>query len=107
MPTLVHTAIFLGLAACIPLSGCAHRASETHGPILSQAEADAISHACNAPPHWLQVRGEEVRFQPDLDADYDRTACVLKKITESGVTRFGFIGNEALPEDPVAEQPPD
>jgi biopolymer transport protein ExbD len=36
----------------------------------------------------------ELRFQPDRDADYELSAKVLNIIKESGVGKFGFVGNE-------------
>jgi biopolymer transport protein ExbD len=37
----------------------------------------------------------ELQFQPDAQAGYDLTAHVLNIIKGSGVTKFGFVGNEA------------
>jgi len=36
----------------------------------------------------------ELQFQPDQQAGYDLTAHVLNDIKGSGVTKFGFVGNE-------------
>ena len=36
----------------------------------------------------------ELQFQPDAQAAYDLTAHVLNIIKGSGVTKFGFVGNE-------------
>ena len=36
----------------------------------------------------------ELDFQPDPQAGYDKTAHVLNTIKGSGVTKFGFVGNE-------------
>jgi len=36
----------------------------------------------------------ELDFQPDQQAGYDKTAHVLNIIKGSGVTKFGFVGNE-------------
>ncbi|MCB2089032.1 MAG: biopolymer transporter ExbD [Sphingomonadaceae bacterium] len=36
----------------------------------------------------------ELQFEPDPLASYDRSARVLQVIRASGVTKFGFIGNE-------------
>jgi biopolymer transport protein ExbD len=40
----------------------------------------------------------ELQFQPDAQAPYDTTAKVLQVIKASGVTKFGFVGNEAYSE---------
>ena len=37
----------------------------------------------------------ELQFQPEADAPYDTAAKVLNLIKGSGVTKFGFVGNEA------------
>lgn len=36
----------------------------------------------------------ELQFEPDPDAGYDISARVLNIIKGSGVTKFGFVGNE-------------
>jgi biopolymer transport protein ExbD len=40
----------------------------------------------------------ELQFQPDAGASYDLSAKVLNIIKGSGVTKFGFVGNEAFSE---------
>ncbi|MEQ1543059.1 MAG: biopolymer transporter ExbD [Novosphingobium sp.] len=40
----------------------------------------------------------ELQFQPDPQAPYDTTAKVLNIIKGSGVTAFGFVGNEQFSE---------
>ncbi|MEM9310021.1 MAG: biopolymer transporter ExbD [Pseudomonadota bacterium] len=35
-----------------------------------------------------------LRFEPDIEASYELSAQVLRVIKESGVTKFGFVGNE-------------
>jgi biopolymer transport protein ExbD len=43
----------------------------------------------------LAIKPEpELQFQPDGQAPYDTTAQVLNIIKASGVTAFGFVGNE-------------
>lgn len=36
----------------------------------------------------------ELRFEPAMSAPYDVSAAALQVIKESGVTKFGFVGNE-------------
>ena len=36
----------------------------------------------------------ELQFEPDANASYERSAMVLNIIKDSGVTKFGFVGNE-------------
>lgn len=36
----------------------------------------------------------ELQFEPEAGAAYDRAAQTLANITASGVTKFGFVGNE-------------
>jgi len=36
----------------------------------------------------------ELQFEPEADASYDLSAKVLNTIKLSGVTKFGFVGNE-------------
>jgi biopolymer transport protein ExbD len=40
----------------------------------------------------------ELQFQPEPQASYDLSAKVLRIIKASGVTKFGFVGNEAFSE---------
>ena len=36
----------------------------------------------------------ELQFEPEAQASYDLSAKVLQTIKQSGVTKFGFVGNE-------------
>ena len=36
----------------------------------------------------------ELQFEPEANASYDLSARVLQIIKQSGVTKFGFVGNE-------------
>jgi len=36
----------------------------------------------------------ELQFEPEASASYDLSAKVLNIIKQSGVTKFGFVGNE-------------
>ena len=38
----------------------------------------------------------ELQFQPDQQASYDKSIRVLNIIKGSGVTKFGFVGNESF-----------
>ena len=40
----------------------------------------------------------ELQFQPEAGASYQLSAAALNIIKGSGVTRFGFVGNEAYSE---------
>jgi len=40
----------------------------------------------------------ELQYQPDPQADYDTSVHVLNIIKGSGVTKFGFVGNEQFSE---------
>lgn len=43
----------------------------------------------------VQLRPEpELQFQPDQSAPYDTTAKVLNVIKSTGISAFGFVGNE-------------
>lgn len=43
----------------------------------------------------LQLAVEpELQFEPEANASYDLSAKILNDIKVSGVTRFGFVGNE-------------
>ncbi|HMT46378.1 MAG: hypothetical protein RL702_660 [Pseudomonadota bacterium] len=47
----------------------------------------------------LAIKPEpELQFQPDAQAPYDTSAKVLNIIKGSGVTAFGFVGNEQYSE---------
>jgi biopolymer transport protein ExbD len=54
-----------------------------------------MSDKCGTPRRILRVEaGGELRFEPPADVDYDKAACLLNEIKASGVTKFGFVGNE-------------
>ena len=36
----------------------------------------------------------ELRFEPSASASYETSAEVLRVIKQSGITKFGFVGNE-------------
>ncbi len=63
------------------LTACAEGAQT---PPFSQAQADAMTSACSAPTATLNVRDGEIFLQPDSDEPYETTACVMKKLAESG-----------------------
>ncbi len=65
-----------------------------------QAQLDAMSAECRTPKTWLKhVGGNEVRFKPARNAEYEKVDCLLAQLRKSSVPmNFGFIGNEALPE---------
>lgn len=47
----------------------------------------------------MKIKPEpELQFQPDAQAPYDTSAKVLNIIKGSGVTAFGFVGNEQYSE---------
>ena len=48
----------------------------------------------------------ELQFQPDAQAPYDTTIQVLNIIKGSGVTAFGFVGNEQFSEFGKPENAP-
>lgn len=39
-------------------------------------------------------RQPEVQFRPDAQASYARSAAVLNLVRQSGISSFGFVGNE-------------
>jgi biopolymer transport protein ExbD len=47
----------------------------------------------------------ELHFQPDATASYDLSARILRTIKASGVTKFGFVGNESYAEFGKAAAP--
>lgn len=62
---------------------------------FTQGQADAISDACGADREWMVVHpGGEVHFSPPMEADYEASVCILQRIKDSGVTKFGFVGVE-------------
>ena len=49
----------------------------------------------NALQQSMQMTPEpELQFEPESQASYDLSAKVLHTIKESGVTKFGFVGND-------------
>ena len=51
-------------------------------------EPAGFATVCDGPQRW------ELQFEPDALASYERSARVLEIIKASGVTKFGFVGNE-------------
>jgi len=55
----------------------------------------------------LQMKPEpELQFQPDAAASYELSAAALNIIKASGVTKFGFVGNEQYSEFSKAPNAP-
>ncbi|MGB7655155.1 MAG: biopolymer transporter ExbD, partial [Novosphingobium sp.] len=55
----------------------------------------------------VQLRPEpELQFQPDQSAPYDATAKVLNVIKTTGVSAFGFVGNEQFQQFSKAPKAP-
>lgn len=66
---------------------------------FTQGQADAISDACGADRRWIVVQpGGEVHFSPPMDADYEVSVCLLKRLKESGATKLGFVGSRPVGE---------
>jgi hypothetical protein len=70
-------------------------------PLLSQAILDDVLKKCD----WRKKDGfvgliadDELQFQPDPKADYERVDCVLNGIRPYG-PKMGFVGNEAYREE--------
>ena len=97
--------LFIGAISSIAIGACSDVKSESEAaqqePVIDftdgfqQSDADAILRVCGASDVTLTVKPDgEIYFEPDLNADYESSACVLNKIKESGTTKFGFVGNE-------------
>ncbi|MCC2975864.1 hypothetical protein LK533_04130 [Sphingomonas sp. PL-96] len=88
------------VAALLLLHVAVSSAPQTGQAALSQKQLDGMTDACRAPRGWLRHKGgDEIRFLPDPDAEYDKVDCVLKQLRESRIPmKLGFIGNEAPPE---------
>lgn len=89
----------LGFAPLSAEEAAAIRARrEAAAAAFSQADADRILADCGASGRWLFVEaGGAVRFEPPVEADYEAASCILDRIKASGVTRFGFVGNDKAP----------
>ena len=61
---------------------------------------NAIADACHAPRKWLELRGQQVVFGADPDADYAKIECLLTKILAvTDQQNLAFIGNALPPEE--------
>src|ERR687890_258309 len=54
----------------------------------------AATHAVNIDLPVPDPSQTQLQFEPDASASYDLSAKVLNIIKGSGVTKFGFVGNE-------------
>ena len=65
------------------------------GTILWNGDAVSQGQLVGALRETMRFRVEpELQFEPEASASYDLSAKVLNVIKGSGVTRFGFVGNE-------------
>ena len=60
-----------------------------NGAAITEAQLAAVLRQTLAMP-----MEPELQFQPSANASYDASARALATIKASGVTRFGFVGNE-------------
>jgi hypothetical protein len=91
----VRLAVLSGMA--LAASGCAEIEAEEPAAMstFTQADADRISDECGADRSWLKVLDDgALTFEPPSDGDYEVSTCILERIKNSGVTKFGFVGNE-------------
>ena len=67
----------------------------TDNRILWNAEPVSQGQLVTLLQESLAIKPEpELQFEPEADASYDLSARVLNIIKASGVTKFGFVGNE-------------
>ncbi|WP_230481468.1 hypothetical protein [Sphingomonas sp. Leaf21] len=67
---------------------------------VSRADLNAMADACHAPRNWLVLRGREVVFRGNPDADFAKIECVLKKVSAVvSMNKIGVIGNAPASED--------
>jgi hypothetical protein len=60
------------------------------------ATLHSITRSCGLPASALQLRGEELRMKPPMDAKYTSVDCMLQRIKHwTGAMKMGFVGNEA------------
>lgn len=65
------------------------------GQILWNGEPRTDGQLVNLLQQSLQLPVEpELQFEPEANASYDLSANVLNIIKGSGITKFGFVGNE-------------
>ncbi|MBE5073851.1 biopolymer transporter ExbD [Erythrobacteraceae bacterium E2-1 Yellow Sea] len=65
------------------------------GEILWNAEPVSQGELVTLLQETLTIQPEpELQFEPEAQASYDLSAKVLNIIKASGVTKFGFVGNE-------------
>ena len=63
--------------------------------ILWNAEPVSMSQLVTLLQETLTIQPEpELQFEPEALASYELSANVLRVIKQSGVTKFGFVGNE-------------
>jgi hypothetical protein len=67
---------------------------------MSQARLNAMADACRAPRQWLALRGRELVFRANPDADQAKIECVLKKMDAAiDATNRDLVGNEQASEE--------
>ncbi len=67
---------------------------------MSQARLNAMADACHAPRKWVELRGREVVFKANPDAEYKKIECMLRKISAVvDMPNIDFVGNEQISED--------
>ena len=67
---------------------------------MSRARLNVIADGCRAPRKWLKLRGREIVFRADPDADYAKIECVLKKMSGAvDASNLAIVGNAEVSEE--------
>lgn len=62
---------------------------------FTQADADSLAEECGAATGLVTVLSDgTASVEPPADLAYGTAACVFQGLTDAGVTKFGFLGNE-------------
>jgi len=61
---------------------------------MDASTIEGINRDCKLKEGTLILVGDEVRFQPPPDEEFERLECALSRLKERPGVKFGFIGNE-------------
>ena len=60
---------------------------------------DGIASKCRVERSTFKADGDELHVMPNPSEEYEDLDCAMRRISDIGVTKMGFIGNEAYVEE--------
>lgn len=91
--------LVLGLLGCNVTSKLSDNSWSTMSPADRAAALDDIARKCRVERSTFKADGDELHVNSNPSEDYEDLDCAMRRLSDIGVTKMGFIGNEAYVEE--------